>query len=117
MAENIVLEKSYRYALKTVSLYLYLTEERKEFVMSKSLLASGTEPGARVKAAQEAESKEGFTREMSYALQYASKSQYWLQLLFESGYLKEDDFNVANEECAELMKLLTKIVKSSKGIR
>jgi len=65
MAENIVLEKSYKFALRVVKLYKYLTEVRKEFVVSKRLLADGTDLGAHVKAAQEAEGRGGFIHEMS----------------------------------------------------
>jgi hypothetical protein len=75
MAENIVLEKSYRLALRVVKLYKYLTEVRKECVISKRLLADGTDLGAHVKAAQEAEGRGGFIHEMSAAPQKKLQSR------------------------------------------
>lgn len=117
MSTNIVLEKSYRFALRIVQLYKYLCDEKKEFVMSKYLLAAGADVGARVKAAQEAESKDNFIREMSIALQQTSRTEYWLQLLSDSGYINKQEFASIHADCVELLKLLTSIVKKSKGIR
>jgi hypothetical protein len=74
MGENIVLEKSYKFALRVVKLYKYLIEVRKEFVISKRLLADGTDLGAHVKAAQEAEGRSGFIHEMSAVLKKAPES-------------------------------------------
>src|SRR5207248_8318306 len=81
MSENVILEKSCRFALRIVRLYKFLSEEKKEFVLSKQALIAGTYVGAHVKAAQEGESKTVFVHEMSAALQKASQAQYWLQLL------------------------------------
>jgi four helix bundle protein len=112
MAENIVLEKSYKFALRVVKLYKYLTEVRKEFVISKRLLADGTDLGAHVKAAQEAEGRGGFIHEMSAALQKSSRVEFWLRLLRDSDFLNEQEFNSMNSDNDELFGLLTAIVKT-----
>ena len=115
MGENIILEKSYKFALRIVKLYKYLTEVRKEFVMSKRVLTDGTDLGAHVKASQEAESRAGFTYEMSAALQNSSRVEYWLKLLHNSGFLDEKEFDSMNADNLELFSLLTSIVKTSRG--
>src|SRR5215813_15564234 len=98
MGENIILEKSYTFALRTVRLYKYLTEVKKEFIISKRMLTDGTDLGAHVKAAQEAEGRSGFIHEMSAALQKSSRVEYWLQLLHESEFLDDRQFNSINAD-------------------
>lgn len=114
MSQSIILEKSYRFALRIVRLYKYLTEEKKEFVLSRQMLAAGTYVGAHVKSAQEAESKPGFVHEMSVALQKASETDYWLQLLRDAEYLGEEAYASIHADCVELMKMLTSSVKTSR---
>jgi len=117
MGEKVVQEKSYRFALRIVRLYKYLSEEKREFVLSKQVLLAGTYVGAHVKAAQEADSKATFIHEMSAALQKASETGYWLQLLREGEYLGEEGYTSIQADCTELVKLLTAIVKSARGAR
>jgi four helix bundle protein len=114
MSENIVLEKSYKFALRIVRLYKYLTELKKEYVLSKQMLLSGTNVGAHVKAAQEAESRAGFFREMNAALQDASKCEYWLQLLCDGEFLEDKEFNSIHTDCEELIKLTKKITEPTR---
>ncbi|NOT61125.1 MAG: four helix bundle protein [Acidobacteria bacterium] len=111
MTDNPVLTQSYAFALRVVRLYKYLTDEKKEFVMSKALLAAGTQIGARVKAAQEAEGFSNFIHEMKVALQRASETEYWLELLRDSDYLETKQYDSIHPDCVELMKLLTAITK------
>jgi four helix bundle protein len=115
MGENIILDKSYKFALRIVKLYKYLSEVRKEFVISKRLLADGTDLGAHVKAAQEAEGRGGFIHEMSAALQKSSRVEFWLQLLHESEFLDEREFDSMNSDNQEIFSLLTTIVKTSRS--
>jgi four helix bundle protein len=115
MGENIILDKSYKFALRIVKLYKYLSEVRKEFVISKRLLADGTDLGAHVKAAQEAEGRGGFIHEMSAALQKSSRVEFWLQLLHESEFLDEREFDSMNADNQEIFSLLTTIVKTSRS--
>jgi four helix bundle protein len=113
-SENPVLEKSYRFALRIVKLYKYLTEVRKEFVISKQMLFSGTNVGAHVKGAQEAESRAGFFHEMNAALQDASKCEFWLQLLHDGEFLEDKEFNSIHADCVELIKLTKKITEPTR---
>ena len=115
--ENIVLEKAHKFALRVVKLYKYLADEKREYVISKKLLDDGTDIGAWIKAAQEAESHDGFTRDMSAALRKSSKTDFWLQLLLDSGYLDEQQFNSMDADNQDLFHLLTAIVKSARGQR
>jgi len=115
MSENVLLGKSYQFALRSVRLYRYLCEEKKEFVLSRKAMETGTSVGAKVKSAQEAGAKAAFVNEMSLALQRASETQYWLQLLHDGGYLSEPEFTAIHEDCVEIIRLLVAIVKKSRG--
>jgi four helix bundle protein len=112
--ENIILEKSYKFALRIVKLYIYLTEEKREFIMSKALLTIGTGIGAHVKAAQEAESKADFFHEINAALKDSSKTEYWLQLLRDSDYLGDNQFTSIHADCEELLRLSKAITKPTR---
>jgi four helix bundle protein len=114
MSDNVVLEKSYRFALRMVRLYKHLTEEKREFILSKQALQAGTDIGAHVKSAQEAEARAGFYHEMNIAAQRASATEYWLQLLRDGEYLADNSFTSIHGDCVELKKLLTAITKSAK---
>lgn len=115
MGESPVRDKSYAFAIRIVKLYRYLTEEKREFVMSRQLLDSGTAIGAFVKEAQQAESRADFRHEMNVALKKASRCEYWLQLLSATEYLEEREFASISKDCTELLALLTAIVKTTKG--
>lgn len=117
MSQNVIVEKSYAFALRIVRAHRYLCDEKNEYAMSRKLLNAGTDIGAHVKAAQEAETKPGFIQEMSLALQYASQTDYWLQLLHDAECLDDNGFTSLQADCLELVKLLTAIVKSAKGMR
>ena len=115
MGENIILEKSFAFALRIVKLYQYLCDEKHEFVISKQLLIAGTHIGKHVKEATAAESKQVFTQEMSVALRKASETEYWLQLLYHAKFLGEKEFNSIESDRVEIFRMLTKIVKTSKA--
>jgi len=87
MAQSIALEKAIKFALRIVKLYRYLTEEKKEFVLSKQVLLSGTHIAKHVKAATVASSRQGFNSEMFKGMQFASDTELWLLLLAEGGWL------------------------------
>lgn len=114
MSKSIVLEKSFIFALRIVKLYRYLVEDKKEFVLSKELLISGTHIGKHVKEAVNAESRQTFIQEMAIARRKASETEYWLQLLFQADFLNEKEFNSIEADREEIFKLLTSIVKTSK---
>ncbi len=113
MSQNIVLDKSYKFALRIVNLNKHLTEEKREFIMSKQVLLAGTQVGEHVKTAQEAESNSVFYQEFSIALRKATATEFWLQLLHDGGYLEDDYFESLLNDCVELKKLTKSIARSS----
>jgi four helix bundle protein len=113
VSENVILDKSYKFALRIGRLYKYLTEEKKEFVMSKSLLSKGTAIGERVKSAQEAESRAVFASEMGAALRNASATEFWLDLPHGGGFLDDNQHDSVLTDCKEILKILTKITKTT----
>ncbi len=115
MKENIVKDKSFAFALRIVKLSRYLNEDKREFVLSKQLLRSGTAIGALVREAEQAESKADFIHKMAIALKEANETDYWIELLFQSETLNQSEYNSINPEIIELCKLLTSIIKSSRN--
>ena len=114
MKENITAKKSIDFAIQIVHLYKAITSERREYVLSKQLLRSGTAIGALVREAEHAESKADFLHKMSIALKEANETVYWILLLKEGGYLSEEEFLNANNNCLKMVKLLASIVKTTK---
>ena len=90
--ENIVATKSYAFALRIIKLYKFLISEKKEFVLSKQVLRSGTSVGALIKEAEHAQSKKDFINKMNIALKEANETEYWLMLLKDSEYISADSF-------------------------
>ena len=113
MAESVIVEKTYQFALRIVKLYVYLTT-KPEYILSKKVLDNGTDVGAHVKAAQEAESRGIFANEMSVALRKASKTEFFLQLLHDGGFLEEKEFTSIHADCLEILKILTAICKTTR---
>ena len=111
---NVVKEKSFAFAVRIVILYKHLCTEKKEFVLSKQLLRSGTAIGALVREAEQAESKADFVHKMAIALKEANETEYWLELLHETQYLEPAAFSSIHHNVVELLKLLTSIINSSK---
>ena len=112
--ENIVMNKSYSFALRIIKLYKHLITEQKEYVLSKQLLRSGTAIGALVKESEHAQSKADFINKMNIALKEANETEYWLMLLKDSDYLNEKSFTSIHLDSLEMIKLLASIVKTSK---
>ena len=113
MKENVIKEKSFLFAIEIVSLYKVLVE-RKEFVLSKQLLRSGTSLGANVRESEHAQSKADFIHKLSIALKEANETEYWIDLLFETKYLSQTEFDIIKPKIVELLKLLTSIINTSK---
>ncbi len=113
--DNPVLEKSFAFALRIVKLNRYLVEEKKEYVLSRELLISGTHIGKHIKEAVDAESREIFISEMGIARRKASETEYWLQLLYQSDFLNTKQIESIESDRNELFSLLTSIVKTSKS--
>lgn len=114
MKENVIKNKSFDFALKVVKLYQYLVGEKREFVLSKQMLRSGTAIGALVRESEHAESKLDFIHKLSIALKEANETEYWLILLYQGGYLEEEDYLERMAELTEILKLLTAILNTSK---
>lgn len=114
MRENVVKDKSFAFALRIVKLNRYLVEQKNEFVLSKQILRSGTAIGALVREAEQAESKADFIHKFAIALKEANETEYWIELLFQSGYIKENSYQSLHKDLEELLKLLTSIIKKSK---
>ncbi|MDW5287975.1 four helix bundle protein [Formosa sp. PL04] len=115
MKQNIVKNKSFVFAVEIVSLYKNLTSNKKEFVMSKQLLRSGTSIGANIREAEFAQSKADFIHKLSIALKEANETDYWLDLLFAANYLSKNEFDSYKIKSQEMLRLLISIVKSSKN--
>lgn len=115
MKDNITAKKSIVFAIKIINVYKFLNTGKREFVLSKQLLRSGTAIGALIREAEHAESKADFLHKMNIALKEANETEYWLLLLFEGKYLKEEAYTELNTDCVELIKLLASIVKTTKA--
>jgi four helix bundle protein len=114
MAENVIKTKSFSFALRIVKLYQFLSSEKKEFVLSKQLLRSGTSIGALVRESEHAESKPDFIHKLAIAQKEANESDYWLLLLFQSDYLNQSQYQSLNSDIVEINKILASIIISTK---
>ena len=114
MKDNVIKDKSFTFALRIVKLYKHLTNEKKEYVLSKQLLRSGTSVGAMVREAEHAESKADFIHKLSIALKEANESEYWIELLHQSDYIDGKGFQSISCDLKEILKLLTSIIKTAK---
>jgi len=113
MKENIIKDKSFRFAVRMVNLYKFLKDEKKEHEMSKQLYRAGTSIGANVHEALRAVSKKDFINKMGIALKEASESEYWLELLYATQHLDKTQYESIIADCSEINKLLISIVKNS----
>ncbi len=114
MKKNIIKEKSFSFALEVIQIYKKLNSEKKEFVMSKQLLRSGTSIGANIREAEYAQSKADFINKLSIALKEANEADYWIELLHISGYINLEDFQKTKQKVSEQLRLLTSIINTSK---
>ena len=112
--ENAVEEKSFAFALEIVKIYRILSSEKKEFVLSRQVLRSGTSIGANVSEAQQAQSKADFISKMNIALKEAYETRYWLRLLCGSGFMDQNEAAPLLARVDELIRLLVSIVIKSK---
>ena len=114
MKENVIQDKSYKFALRIIKVYRYLTEEKREYVLSKQLMRSGTSIGANVEEAIGGQSRKDFLHKLSIAYKEARETRYWIRLARDSDFLTEDDCITLLEDCEELLKLLGSIIRSVK---
>ncbi|MBP9664504.1 MAG: four helix bundle protein [Pyrinomonadaceae bacterium] len=113
MRESILRDKSYTFAIRIVELNRFLCSNKKEFVLSKQLLRSGTAVGALIREAEFGQSRADFRSKMTIALKEANETQYWLSLLKDTKYIDERGFESLSHECTELIKMLVATVKTT----
>jgi len=111
--ENVILKKSYDFAIRVVKLYQHLSSDKKEFILSKQTLRSGTSIGANVEEAIGGITKRDFKAKMSIADKEARETDYWLRLLHDTGYIESKAYESIKIDCTELLKILFTIIKSS----
>ena len=112
--ESIIAAKAYSFALEIIGLYKQLVSDKKEFVLSKQMLRSGTSIGANVNEALSAQSKRDFVHKLSISLKETRETNYWLNLLKDSSYITEQSFNKLSEKCSEINKILSSIILTTK---
>ena len=112
--ENVLVKKSFKFAVRVVKLYKYLCNDKKEYILSKQLLRSGTSIGANINEAQDAQSKADFISKLSISLKEARESKYWIKLLKETDYLSDKEADNILEDLIEVIKLLVSIIKTTK---
>lgn len=114
MANNALKDKSLLFAVRCVNLYKLLCDERKEFVLSKQMLRSGTSIGANISEALCAESNKDFIHKLHIAYKEANETQYWFEVMLKSNLINDIEYSSINNDLAELLALLTSIIKTSK---
>ncbi|HMU47349.1 MAG TPA: four helix bundle protein [Chitinophagaceae bacterium] len=113
-SESIIAGKAYSFALEVIKIYKLLVNERKEYVLSKQLLRSGTSVGANINEAIAGQSKRDFVHKLNIALKEARETSYWLNLLKDSEYINPGEFETLNKKCNEIVKMLTSIIMTTK---
>ena len=113
--DNQIVTDSKTFAVRIIKLYKYLTEEKKEFVISKQVLRSGTSIGANISESVFAQSRMDFVSKMSIALKEANETKYWLELLVETDYLTEEQYKSVAENVKKIIGTLVNIVNSTKN--
>ncbi len=115
MKDNVIVSKSFKFSVSIIRIYQFLVSEKKEYVLSKQLLRSGTSTGANVEEAIGGISDKDFTAKMSIAYKEARETKYWLKLLHETDYLDDKQFDTLLKDCEELLKILYSIINTSKN--
>jgi len=111
---GVVATKSFSFALEIIKLYKFLSLEKREFVMSKQVLRSGTSVGALIREAEHAQSRADFLHKMNVALKEANETEYWLMLLVESDYIDKNQYQLLMSSCKSILRLLISIVNTTK---
>lgn len=113
--DNVIRNKSYSFSLKIIKIYQDLTKEKKEFIISKQLIRSGTSIGANIEEAIGGQSKNDFISKMSISYKEARETLYWLHILKDSNFLNKHQSDTLINDCEELLKILGSIVRTSKS--
>ncbi|PWK29425.1 four helix bundle protein [Arcicella aurantiaca] len=110
MSDSILNDKSLKFGVRIVRLSQHLKEERKEYVLSKQILRSGTSVGANVRESRNAESDLDFIHKLAIAQKECDETCYWLELLFLTDYLNENEYTSINSDAIELLKIIKSII-------
>lgn len=113
-SDNVTYEKGYAFAIRVVKAYQFLSEDKREFILSKQLLRSGTSIGANIAEANGAISKSDFSAKMSIAYKECLETKYWLSLLKDTGYIEQKAFESIYKDADELAKILFSILKTTR---
>ena len=111
---NPIVDKSKAFAIRIIRMYQHITAEKKELVLSKQVLRSGTSIGAKVREATRAHSKADFIAKMQIALKEAGETEYWIELLQETEYITEKAGESLLADCRELLKMISSIIRTAK---
>ncbi|MBO7144688.1 MAG: four helix bundle protein [Salinivirgaceae bacterium] len=114
MGANVLKEKSFQFSIKMVDLYKHLTEEKKEFILSKQLLRSGTSIGAMVRESEYSESKSDFIHKLAIAQKETNESLYWIELLGRTDFIDIQTQNDLMNDATELLRIITASIKTVK---
>lgn len=114
MKDNVIADKSKAFAIRIIRLYKYLVSEKQEYTLSKQVLRSGTSIGANVRESLRAQSKADFISKQNIALKEADETCYWLELLHETDFIADNEFESIYTEANEIVKLLVSIIKAAK---
>ena len=112
--ENTIQDKSLSFAVRIVKLCRYIREEKHEYELASQLLRSGTSIGANVSESKNAQSRSDFINKLNIALKESDETSYWLTLLYKADILNEQQFESIHNDCSEIIKLLTTIIKTTK---
>jgi len=112
--KNVLKEKSFAFTLRCVNLYKYLSESKREFVISKQLIRSGTSVGANIREAQNAESNADYIHKFGIAQKECDETIYWLELLLAANYLTKSEFESIYKESNELLKMIRSAILTLK---
>jgi four helix bundle protein len=112
--KSIIAGKAYAFALDIIIAYKQLTNDSKEYVLSKQLLRSGTSIGANINEAISSESKRDFVHKLGIALKEARETSYWLNLLKDSSYISQNTFRTLSNSCSEIIRMLSSIILTTK---
>ncbi|MDR0567136.1 MAG: four helix bundle protein [Prevotellaceae bacterium] len=114
MKENLMLDKTFEFAVRIVNLYKQLTTDKKEFVMSKQILRSGTSMGANSEEANSGQSKKDFIAKLEIVLKEAKETRYWLRLLNKTEYIDSKIFESMLADCTEIIAIVTAIILTTR---
>ena len=117
MAENVLLVKSKKFALRIIKLCNWLRSEKSEYILVKQIIRSGTSIGANLHEAHYAQSHNDFIAKVQISLKEAGETAYWLELLYESEYISKTEFDSIHTDCKELIKMLVSTLKTAKSNR